>query len=161
MFCIKKTDGKEITLTCADAAARVVGSILRSEFCLLRPPVPIWLDTGNGVGVSMFLRGRSGVSSDSTKLGLVRLESDFKIGLEGCFIYRVSHLVVNPGWIDLDFSFPSSCLATYLLLPNSHQSRQRVSKWWINGNLIQPNPVYDQMGRPVCKLQKQVNLTTA
>ena len=61
-------------------------------------------------------------------------------------MYRVSHLVIDLGWVDFDMSFPPFCSAAKPLLPNSHQPRQN---WADSGTItieVNQNHVYDKMG---------------
>ena len=41
---------------------------------------------------------------------------------------RVSHLLVDLGWVDFDLGVPPSWPAAQPLLPNSHQARQTVER---------------------------------
>ena len=41
--------------------------------------------------------------------------------------YRVSHLLVDLGWVDFDLGVPPSCPTAQPLLPNSHQPRENWS----------------------------------
>ena len=53
-------------------------------------------------------------------------------------LYRVSHMLVDPGWFDFDLGVPPSRPAAQSLLPNSHQDRQY---WGDSGTLkFQFNP---------------------
>ena len=47
-------------------------------------------------------------------------------------IYRVSHLLMDLGWVDFDLGVPPSLPAAQPLLPNSHQTRQN---WADRGTL--------------------------
>ena len=40
------------------------------------------------------------------------------------FYYRVSHVLLDLGWVDFYFRVPPSCPTVQPLLPNSHQPRQ-------------------------------------
>ena len=47
-------------------------------------------------------------------------------------MYRVSHLLVDLGWVYFDLGVPPSCPAAEPLLPNSHQPRQN----WADGGTL-------------------------
>ena len=61
-------------------------------------------------------------------------------------LYRVSHLLVDLGWVDSDLGVPPSGPAAQPLLPNSHQPRQNRAD---THNSSQPNQGLQYMGRPV------------
>ena len=41
----------------------------------------------------------------------------------GSYNYRVSHLLMDLGWVDFDLGVPLTCPATQPLLPNSHHPK--------------------------------------
>ena len=65
--------------------------------------------------------------------------------------YRVSHLVIDVGLVDFDFSVPPFCPAAKPLLPSAQfpPAEAELGRQWNNQNASQPNLVYDQMGRLV------------
>ena len=57
---------------------------------------------------------------------------------DGHWIYSVSHMVVDLGWVDIDLGVPPSCPASQPLLPNSQEPKQTLAD---SGSLkIQVNP---------------------
>ena len=65
------------------------------------------------------------------------------------YLYRVSHLLVDLGWVDLDFSVPPSCIAAQPLLPNSHQPRQNRADSGTLKIQVNPTQILGQMNHPV------------
>ena len=57
--------------------------------------------------------------------------------------HRVSHLLVDLGWIDFDLGVPPSCLAASAKFPLAHAEPGRQVN---TQNQSQPNPVHEQMG---------------
>ena len=65
--------------------------------------------------------------------------------------YRVSHLVANLGWVELNLGSSLGWLAIQWVATAQ-------AGWWNIPNPCQQNPVRDQMGHPVLKLCPQVVL---
>ena len=57
--------------------------------------------------------------------------------------YRVSHLLVDLGWVDFDFCVPPTCPAASAKFPSA---KAELSRQWNTQNLSQPDPVYYQIG---------------
>ena len=65
------------------------------------------------------------------------------IGWSTTTLYRSSHVLVDLGWVDFDFSVPPSCLVAQPLLPNSHQPKHSQAD---SGTLeIQVNKTQSQL----------------
>ena len=76
-----------------------------------------------------------------------------KLYLRGLLpIYRVAHLVLNLGWVDLKFDYSTVCL----ILPGLMGVWQnRLGSWarWGNSQIqVNRTQVRDQMGHPVLSL---------
>ena len=57
--------------------------------------------------------------------------------------YRLSHLLMDLGWVDFDLGVPPSCPAAQPLLPNYHQPKQSLAN---SGTLsIQVNKTQSQL----------------
>jgi len=72
-------------------------------------------------------------------------------------MYRVTHLLANLGWVDLDLGCYTLCPTAQPLLPNSHQPKQNRAeggKAKIKINLTQ---VRQEMCHPVVYLQKHID----
>ena len=57
-------------------------------------------------------------------------------------VYRVSHLLVDLGWVDFDSGVPQSCPATSAQFPSVQAESGRQ---WNTQNSSHPNPVHEQM----------------
>ena len=77
--------------------------------------------------------------------------------------YRVSHVLVDQGWVDFDLGVPPFCPAPQTHLPNSHQPRQN---WADSGTLkIQVNPtqssrIWDTLYRVTHQVESYILLTS-
>ena len=60
--------------------------------------------------------------------------------------HRVSHLLVDLGWVDFDFGLPLSCPVASAKFPSA---QAELGRQWNTQNLSQPNQVHNQMGHPV------------
>ena len=62
----------------------------------------------------------------------------------------VSHLIVVLGWVDFDWGVPRfHHLSAHPLLQNSHQPRHNQADSGTLKIQVNPNQVYEYMGRPV------------
>ena len=64
--------------------------------------------------------------------------------------YRVSHLVVHLGWVDLDFECSTVC--PFLLGPMRIWQKRLGSwaSWWNTQIKVNATQMHDQMRHPVC-----------
>ena len=60
-------------------------------------------------------------------------------------VFRWSHLLVDLGWVDFDFCFPSSCSAASAKFPSA---QTELGRQWNTLNSSRPSPVHGQMGTP-------------
>ena len=63
---------------------------------------------------------------------VVQLEAYLPANSLQYYLYRASHVLVDLGWVDLDFCVLPSCPAAQPLLPNSHQPKQS----WADGGTL-------------------------
>ena len=68
---------------------------------------------------------------------------------DGHWIYSVSHMVVDLGWVDIDLGVPLSCPSAQPLLPNSNQPRQIWADSETPKIQVNPTQVLRQMNHPV------------
>ena len=67
-------------------------------------------------------------------------------------IYRVSHLVVDLGWVAFDLGVPPSSLAAWPILPNCHQPRQNLAESGTLKILVDPSQsMYRATGQDVAQ----------
>ena len=65
------------------------------------------------------------------------------------FHYKVARLVADLGWVDLDFSAPTSKTLVQPLLPNFNQPKQRGADSGTLKIKVYTTKVCDQMSHPV------------
>ena len=63
-------------------------------------------------------------------------------------LYRVTHLLANLGWVDLDFDCSTLCLVLPGLLGNWQNWLSSWARWWNIPNLSPPNPGLPGDGSP-------------
>ena len=68
--------------------------------------------------------------------------------------YRLTHLLANLGWVKYDFGCSILCLVQPGLMGNWQNWLSSWARWWNIIDQSQPNPLFDQMPRPVLVLSK-------
>ena len=67
--------------------------------------------------------------------------------------YRVAHLVVNLGWVDLNFDYSTVCLILPGLMGVWQKRLGSWARWWNSQIQVNRTQVRDQMGHPVLSLK--------
>ena len=75
-------------------------------------------------------------------------------------IFRVTHLLANLGWVDLDFGCSALCLVLPGLMGNWQNWLSSWARWWNIPNQSQPIPVSPGDLSPCRYFQKYLYLTS-